>query len=166
MSTTRIWNLPPPPIKQSKRPCKKAHIFDLLHSALLISLGKLCNDECISVLDKHEINILKGKTLILQRNRNNTDDLWDISIWRPVRNRALTIITRDKTKTELIQYLHGCCFRPTPRTLLKAINNGNFLIWPGLNNQQCLEHLPPSIATSLGNMDQERKNLQSTKHVK
>ena len=44
--------------------------------------------------------------------------------------------------------------------------NGNLLTWTGLNNQQLLNHLPPSITTALGNMDQERKNLQSTKQVK
>ena len=29
-----------------------------------------------------------------------------------------------------------------------------------------VKHLPPSIATALIHLDQERKNLQSTKHVK
>ena len=36
----------------------------------------------------------------------------------------------------------------------------------GLNNQQLLEHLPPSIETALGHLDQEIKNRQSTKSVK
>ena len=31
------------------------------------------------------------------------------------------IIIWDKTKKELIQYLHGYCFRPTPRNFLKEI---------------------------------------------
>ena len=104
-------------------------------------------------------------TLILKGHRNKTDGLWDIPISRPVRHHAMSIITKDKKKTGLIQYLHGCCFSPTPRTFLKATNNGNFLIWPGLNNQQLLQHLPPSIVTSLGHLDQEIKLLQSTKRV-
>ena len=45
---------------------KKAHIFDGLHSASLISLDQLCDDDCVAILDKNEINILKGKTLILR----------------------------------------------------------------------------------------------------
>ena len=57
-------------------------------------------------------------------------------------------------------------FIPTPRTFLKAINNGNFLIWPDLNNQQLLKHLPPRIATALGHQGQEIKNLQYTKNLK
>ena len=40
------------------------------------------------------------------------------------------------------------------------------LTWPGLKNQQLSNHLHTSIATVLGNMGQERKNFQSTNHVK
>ena len=50
--------------------------------------------------------------------------------------------------------------------MLKAINNGNLLTWIGLNNQQLLKHMPPSIATALGHMDQEMKKLQYKKHIK
>ena len=84
----------------------------------------------------------------------------------PLRHRAMVIITKDKTKKKIIQYFHRFCFSLTPRIFLKAIKNGNFLTWPGLNNQLLLKHMPPIIATSLGHIDQERKNLQSTKHVK
>ena len=72
---------------------------------------------------------------------------------------------KGQENTKLIQYLHECCFRPTPRNFLKTIKNGNFLTWTGLNNQQLLRHLNPSITTALGHMYQERKNLQSTKHI-
>ena len=52
---------------------------------------------------------------------------------------------------------------PTPRKFSKSINNGNFLTWTGLNNPTLLKHPPPSIATTLGHIYPERKNLQSTK---
>ena len=123
----------------------------------------MCDDDCIAILDKNEINILKGKKLILKGHRNNIDGLWDIPISRPERHDALVFITRDKTKTELTQYLHGLCFSPTLRTFLKEIKNGNLLTWTGLNNPQLLKHLTPIITTALGHMDQERKisNLKS-----
>ena len=95
-----------------------------------------------------------------------SDVLWDTPISNPLRHRAHSIITRWKTKTELIQYIHGFYFRPTPRIFPKAINNGNFLTWPGLNNQILLKHLPPIIVTALGHLDQEWNNLQSTKQLK
>ena len=126
----------------------------------------MCDDDCIAILDKNEINILKGKKIILKGHRNNIDGLWDIPISRPKRHDALVIITIDKTRTELTQYLHGLFFSPTLRTFLKEIKNGNFLTWTGLNNPQLLKHLTPIIATALGHTNQERKNLQSKKHVK
>ena len=44
----------------------KEHIFDGLHSALLNYLGQLCDDYCITILDKNEINIIKYNKLILK----------------------------------------------------------------------------------------------------
>ena len=121
MSATRTDNIP---LEISLRShAKKAHIFDGLHSASLISLHELCDNDCIAVLDKNEINILQGKTLILKGHTNKIDGLWDIPISISVRYHALAIISRDRMKTELIQYLHGCYFSPTPRNFLKAIKN-------------------------------------------
>ena len=95
----------------------------------------------------------KKKTLILKGHRNNTDGSWEIHISRPLRHHVHGIITRDNTKTELIQYLHGCFFRPIPRTFLKAIKNGDLITLVGLNNQHFLKHLPPSIITALVHLD-------------
>ena len=164
MSETRTGNIPL--ASSLSNHAKKAHIFDGIHSASLISLGEMFDDDCVAIFDKNEINILKRKTPILKGHRNKTYGLWDIPISRPVLHRAMEIITKENTKTELIQYIHGCCFILTPRTLLKAIKNGNFLTWKGLNNKQLLKHLEPIIATALGHLYQERKNLQSTKNVK
>ena len=38
---------------------QKKHIFDDLHSASLISLGRQCNEDCIYVLDENYIHIIK-----------------------------------------------------------------------------------------------------------
>ena len=53
-----------------------------------------------------------------------------------------------------------------PRTFMKVIKNGNFLNWKGLKNQQFFKTYTPSIATALVQLDQYRKNLQSTNQVK
>ena len=44
--------------------------------------------------------------------------------------------------------------------------NGKLITWPGLNNKQLLNNLPPRISTTLRNLDQDRKNPHSTKEVK
>ena len=47
-------------------------------------------------------------------------------------------------------------------TLLNAIANKNFIIWPGLSTKLIRKMVLPT-ATAKGHLDQERKNLQSTK---
>jgi hypothetical protein len=40
--------------------------------------------------------------------------------------------------------------------------NGNFITWPGIDTLSVDAHLPKSVATAQGHLDQEQKNLQST----
>ena len=163
MSAKRTQNTPLPSSLIAH--AKKKHIFNGLHSVSIISLCQLCDNDCVAILNKNGIHILKGKTLILKGNIKKTDDLWDIPISRTVRHHAIEIITNDKTKTELMQYINGGCFSPTPRNPLKEIKNENFLTSTCLNNQQLLKHLPTRTATHLGHMDQERKtsNIKACK---
>jgi hypothetical protein len=66
-------------------------------------------------------------------------------------------------KQELIEYLHACCFSPVPSTWKKAIRRGYFTTWPGLTEKLVQKHLPKSDATTKGHLDQQRKNIRSTK---
>ena len=78
-----------------------------MHSASLISLGQLCDSDCIAILDNNEFNNLKYSELIIKGHRSKSDGLWDIPISRPLRHRDHVIITIDNTKTELIQDIDG-----------------------------------------------------------
>jgi hypothetical protein len=42
-------------------------------------------------------------------------------------------------------------------TWAKAIKNGNFITWSEINNISLAEHLPPSIASVKGRLDQTQK---------
>ena len=53
---------------------KQAHIFDELHSGLIISLGELFYDDCITILDENDINILKDSKMILKGQQKNSDE--------------------------------------------------------------------------------------------
>ena len=44
----------------------------------------------------------------------------------PKQHLLNVIITKDKTKKELVNDLHACCFSPTKRTFLQVIKNGIF----------------------------------------
>ena len=72
------------------------------------------------------------------------------------------IITKNKTKTELAQYLHATAFSPSISTLQRAIQNGNFVSWPGIHQLNFDKLLKTTIAVEKGHMDQERKNLRTT----
>eukprot|EP00957_Ditylum_brightwellii_P140763 10722677-Ditylum_brightwellii.AAC.1 len=68
-----------------------------------------------------------------------------------------------KMKKEIVQYLHGACFSPTKLVWIKAIKQGHFATWPGLTAKMVEKHLPKTIATEKGHLQQQLKNLQSTR---
>jgi hypothetical protein len=44
---------------------KVGHIFDNLKSGSLISIGQVCDDECVALFTKYDVKILKhGKVII------------------------------------------------------------------------------------------------------
>ena len=81
-------------------------------------------------------------------------------------NNINIIIKKDKTKQELANFLYVACFSPVLSTFIKAIDNGHFNTWPGLSRNLMKKHLPPSIASAKGHLNQERQGIQSTKHEK
>ena len=75
------------------------------------------------------------------------------------------IITKDKSKLELAQYLHASIFSPTTSTLQKAILKGNFIGWPGIEDINFEKVIKTTASTELGHLDRERKNLQTTSNL-
>ena len=95
-----------------------------------------------------------------ERERDWKDELWKINLKN---NKINYIIRQDQSKTELVQHLHACAFSPVSSTLQKCINKGNFLSWSGIEDLDFNKLLKTTEATIKGHLDQERKNLQSTK---
>lgn len=92
---------------------------------------------------------------------NNPFQSFNDLIDENISHQAQVIIRKYKTKQELIQYLHGCCFWPVKATWKKAINNGHLNTWPGLTSE-LLQHLPSSIITAKGHQKQKSSSLQPT----
>ena len=59
-----------------------AKILPGLSSASLVSLGKLCDDDCKVFLDKKNLIAVKDDEIILEGKRNKYDGLWDIPIYK------------------------------------------------------------------------------------
>ena len=76
------------------------------------------------------------------------------------------VIRKDRTKQDLVKFLHAAAYGPTNKTWTKAVNNNNYTTWLGLTSNLINKHLPPSISTSRGHMKQEFEGIQSTKQIK
>ena len=62
------------------------------------------------------------------------------------------------SKEALIRYLYQCLLSPTKKTLVKAIENNQLNIWPGLTAEAVRKHLPDSApATDKGHLKRQRK---------
>ena len=166
------------PFSKLTKQAQLVHVFPDLHSTSLISLGQLCDDGCTIVLTDKGIFVFKQKEIILTGTRNHRDGLWDIplhstpvptplpSTEQKIKKHALNvIISKNQTKSDLIHYLHACCFSPPKSTFLKAIKNGNFLGWPGLTVENVTRNLVIPPATAKGHLNQEKQHLQSTKNT-
>ena len=55
------------------------------------------------------------------------------------------------------------CFSPVASILVKAVNSGKFAYWPGLSSNLVTKHLSKSQDTAKGHLQQQQKNLWSTK---
>ena len=151
---------------------QKVIIFDNIQTGSLISLGQLCDDDCIGIFSRFHVKIMKDNKVIIEGRRTD-NGLWSIPLApsNPPSNipppantahQASAIIRQDTTKKDLAQYYAASLFNPRPSTMRFAIRNNFLTTWPGLTIKLLSKHLPHSEASAKGHMDQEQKNLQST----
>ena len=148
----------------------KVYVFPHLTNESLISVGQLCDDGCIVFFTQNHFYVTKNDQLIIKGNRNPSDGLWDFNkTINPLQNNTNNvnyIITKNKTKLDLARYFHASLFSPSISKLQKAIKRGNLITWPGINNLSFNKLIGITIATEMDHLNQERKNLQSTKDKK
>jgi hypothetical protein len=174
IETTKRATIPLAPTLSPQ--AKIGHIFDNLKSGSLISIGQLCDDDCVALFTKYNVNIFKNGQVIITGERNDTNGLWTVPLapkapLPPTLHQtdptpchsANGAIQNGVTKQALAAFLHACAFSPLPSTFLRAILRGHFNSWPGLTASLITKHLPKSLATSKGHLRMEQKNLQSTK---
>ena len=139
----------------------------LKHS--LLSVGQLCDDDCTAIFSKDMCTIYnKQNEPVITGFHNHSTGLYEQSI---PRNNTKTIhqanvILPTTNLQEHIKYLHQCAFSPTPRTWIQAVKKDHFKTWPGVTVEAIQRYLPKSKATTIGHLDQQQKNTQSTKSQK
>jgi hypothetical protein len=144
----------------------------------LLSIGQLCDNGCITTFNKTHVSVTLNNIHLFSGPRD-ANGLWRIHLpakpsqATPPPNQANAVrhtpphqanaALTSSTTSDLMTFLHASLFSPVPSTLIKAIQNNHFTTWPGLTTANVRRHLPKSMATTLGHLDQERKNLRSTK---
>jgi hypothetical protein len=140
-----------------------AHIFPALQGQALLSIGTFCDAGCTAIFSATEVRIeYKGKTVLT--GARVPPGLWNTNLNNnlmpsPQANSAYTT----QLKSNAIKFLHASCFSPTTATWTKAIDQGFFKSIPVLTASDVRRNLPKSMATTMGHLDQQRKNQRSTK---
>ena len=148
----------------------------------LLSLGKLCDEDCSAHLDKHKLEVLdKHGNKILHGDREQSGArLWRVNIApEPPPPAASTtplqkdsppsLTTRKQVRVldlpntpALIAYHHATAGYPVKQTWLDAIKRGAYKTWPGLTYTLAARHCPDADETLRGHMAQPRQHIRST----
>jgi hypothetical protein len=151
---------------------RQAHIFPQLAHALL-SIGLLCDNGCTATFDADTVSITLNGAILLTGYRDPTSRLWKIPLGQtqapspratlqPMPHQAYSAY-HTSSQADHISFLHAAAGYPVPSTWIKAIDRGHYTTWPGLSSSAVRKHLPKSLATVQGHLNQSRQNLRSTK---
>ena len=151
-----------------------ARVFDDLKTGNLLSIGQLCDSDCKATFTKTKVTISnKEDEVVLKGPRDPRTGLWTVDI--PLTNKTSTdqrssheqvangLLRAKTTKSDLAMYHSASLGNPTPSTLLPAIKAGFLKSFPGLTENLITKHLPKSIETSMGHLNQQYQGTQSTK---
>ena len=120
----------------------QAHAYMDINSTNLLSKGKPWYYDCSALFTKKIVTIFNSdNTPLLDRKWNTYDVLWYVKMQlsqttssptTPTNTNANYILRLDHKKYELSNYLYAATGYLTKSTFIQAINNGNFIVWPGL----------------------------------
>jgi hypothetical protein len=156
ISSTHTAKLPFP---QLPTKAIEAHVFPHLRNHALLSVGTLCDSGCIVTFTQDSVQVQYNNRVILEGSRV-PPGLWKTEI--PTVQQANATFSAPLKATAL-QHIHASLFSPATQTWIKAVNNKHFTTWPQFTPKEIAKLLPKSIATTLGHLDQQRKNIRSTK---
>jgi hypothetical protein len=160
------------PIQLNNR-AREASVQPCLQKSL-ISLGQLCDNGCDYVLlDRHYASVIKDGVTSVIGLRDPTNGMWLVDLApsgaptplptrHPTYQHYANSAYEQKTKVQLIDFLHRACFSPPISTWTQAIEKNFFTTWPGLTADAVRKFLPKSLATAKGHLKATPKNLRST----
>ena len=138
---------------------QQGNILNGIATGSLISIGQLCNDDCIAIFTKHHVKILKDNKIIITGTINDQNGLWNIPLTLRPSQVDDSAFSCQQRKSDLADFLHGAALSPIPSTFLRAIKRGHISSWPGLTTYLIKKHLPKSLSTSKGHLRGQQKNI-------
>ena len=69
-----------PLAKELSTKAKVGHMFDGLQSGSLLSIGQLCDDDCVALFTKYDVKIYKDGKVIIVGQRNDVNGLWNVPL--------------------------------------------------------------------------------------
>jgi hypothetical protein len=144
---------------------RQAHILPGLVHNSLISVGQLCNNECSVTFTQDQVIVSRNGKDVMYGSWEPKLRLWRVNLKQKIKPEIAQCnhAHDNNNQKDLINYLHAACFSPVKSTRIKAIKNGNFSSWPGLNEHRVEKHLSKSTATAKGHFNQQRQNARTTK---
>jgi hypothetical protein len=157
IASTHMAKLPFPQLPET---VLQAHIFPQLRNQALLSVGVLCDAGCTVTFEATAVKIRYNNQVVLE-GTHVPPGLWTTTVTQqqPQANASYSA----PLKATALQHLHASLFSPATQTWVKAIANNHFTTWPSFTVQEVSKYLPKSTATTMGHLDQQRKNLRSTK---
>ena len=167
---TATLNLPSIPMS-----ARAAHIFPGLTGSLL-SIGLLTDAGLTAVYTADAVVITDQKGIpVLSGKRSPTTRLWMIDLPGPsvvsppdtdttdeVVHYTAAVI-RHENDSHLVNFYHTTLGSPAISTFIGAASRGYLTCFPQLTVQKIRRNKPHTVATSMGHLDQTRKNYKSTK---
>jgi hypothetical protein len=97
--------------------------------------------------------------------RDPKSRLWRVNLKQKMKseNSQCNHAHDNNNQKDLINFRHDTCFSPVKSTWIKAIKNGIFSYWPGLNEHSVEKYLSKSTSTAKGHLNQQRQNARTTK---
>jgi hypothetical protein len=147
------------------------HVIPGLASMSLLAIGPICDAGFTIEFTATTVEVKLCDNLVFQGNHtppglwifqlptNDLPVLPDNNSMLPQMNSAIGA----PKAAELVVYSHATLFSPAISTLEQALKRGYIRNFPSLTTKKLQRHLPRSIATAKGHLDQVQQNLHLTR---
>jgi hypothetical protein len=144
---------------------RQAHIIPGLVHNSLVTVGQLCDNECSVTFTHDQVTVSRKGKEVMYGSRDPKSRLWRVNLNQKLKHDIAQCnhAHDSNNQKDLTNYLHAACFSPVKSTLIKAIKNGFFSSWPGLNEHSVEKYLSKSTSTAKGHLNQQIQNARTTK---